>query len=84
MSEIEEAVAKAITRAIDQSERVQLLSRDEMMQKAARAAIEAYEAAKREAAEPYVTRVEKGVTYWSNGLCSQEKPKEIGLEGRPL
>lgn len=38
------------------------------------AAIEAYEKAKREAAEPYVTRVEKGVAYWSNGLRSQGEP----------
>lgn len=40
----------------------------------ARAAIGAYEKAKREAAEPHVVRVEKGVTYWSNGLCSQSVP----------
>ncbi len=48
-------------------------------EKIATAAIEAYNAAKSKAAEPYVTRVEKGVTYWSNGLCSQSVPglKEV-------
>jgi hypothetical protein len=74
MSDTVEAVAKAIeTALVSGSASVG----DERMREIARAAIDAYEAAKKKAEEPYVTRVEKGVTYWSNGLCSQDRPKEI-------
>jgi hypothetical protein len=81
MSEIEEAVARAIKDALHSQDIYTYENGDSFkadgfidVGQVARAAIDAYEAAKRGGEEPYVTRVENGVTYWSNGLCSQSVP----------
>lgn len=77
MSEIVETVARAMAQKDAEDEGLKFPTSPTAYRTymgLARAAIEAYEAAKREAAEPYVTRVENGVTHWSNGLCSQETP----------